>query len=135
MNKEKIGKNCYRIFGMAAATKEELRSRTPALEAVSRKRIMRIAESIGAIGKRSQEERIWLATGLSARRRLADFWRENFSPIALEVEGGEDHYRTISEKTEKFRLCSSSAAGRGLRPGARLIGSGQFFGLASQFFR
>lgn len=119
MNKEKIGKDCYRIFGMAAETKEELRSRTllwkqfPQKDHENRGIDRGYWETIAG-------ERIWLATGLSARRKLEDLWRENFSPIALEVEGGEDHYQAISEKNGKipvmqFLSCRQrSATVRGL---------------------
>ena len=97
LNKEKIGKDCYRIFGIAALTKEELRS-----QSLLWKRFPEIDHQKRAIDQGYWEiidgERIWLAPGLAARRKLADLWRENFSLSVLEVEGCENLLSRVSEK-------------------------------------
>jgi len=119
LDQKNLGRDCYRIFGISALSKEELRSqikrwkRFPEVDHESRGIDRGYWETV-------EGERIWLTPGLDARRKLAAFWRENFSPIAMEIEGSENKQRLISESRKKIPIMQflrheeSSAHVRGL---------------------
>jgi hypothetical protein len=103
LEKKILERKCYRIFGIAAPSKEELKQRI-----FSWKQFPEIDHDNRGIDRGYWEmidgERIWLAPGLDVRRKLSNHWREFFSPIALEVEGGENKERLISEKRGKIPI-------------------------------
>ena len=103
LDRKELGRGCYRIFGIAALSKEELRSqiqrwkRFPEVDHESRGIDRGYWETV-------EGERIWLTPGLDARRKMAALWRENFSPIAMEIEGSENKQRLISESRKKIPI-------------------------------
>jgi len=96
LDQKKIGKNQFRIFGLAAVSKEELRSQIQLL-----KKFPERDHELRGIDRGYwnviDDERIWLAQGLEARRKLVGHWRELFSAAALEVEGSDRYLKQISE--------------------------------------
>jgi hypothetical protein len=92
-----LGRGRYRIFGMAALSKDELKLRIRQW-----KRFQSLDhEKRGAEMEwwdKADKERVWLAKGLLARRQISDFWRKKISPIALEAEGNEGFHQLLSAR-------------------------------------
>ncbi len=97
IDKKIIGKNAYRIVGMAALTKDEIKA------SIARwKRFPEIDhESLGVrLGwwQTIEDQKVWLSRGIAAQRRLCDFWRERFSTLALEVRGDERLFPMVAKQ-------------------------------------
>lgn len=118
LDKKNLGKTSYRIFGVSAPSKEALKHKIqlyqqfPRVDHEMRGVKLGLWEMVG-------QERIWLGSGLEARRNLIQKWRENFSTIALEVECNEALIPQFAQKRnaalmQMTRLPMSGAHLRGL---------------------
>ena len=92
-----LEKNIYRVFGFAARTKDEIKAASTRWKQFPSIDHERLGIRLGWWNI-IEDERIWLSQGLAAQRRLMDFWRGKFSPLALEVRGDERFHPVIAEQ-------------------------------------
>lgn len=103
VDKETLSNGCYRIFGMAAAAKDELNPRIKQWNRYDEWS----HESCGTLKSYwevVENEIVWLTSGLEARRRLCEHWRNIFLPIAFEVEGDEALFPLLAKSQQVHSL-------------------------------
>ena len=97
LDKQIIEKNVYRIIGIAALSKDELKDGMTRWKQFPAHDHDPCGEKL-SLWKTLQGQRVWLSRGLLALRQINAFWREKFSKVALEIQGDPDLDPIIAEK-------------------------------------
>ena len=91
-----FAKNCYRVFGFAAPSKEHLKELIARFKNFPQKDHIAVGDARDLWGQ-YEGEWVWLAKGLKARREMQEFFLRQFAPLSLEIEGD---YRLVKKQTK-----------------------------------